>query len=357
MKDNKKRWIKVAATIFMMMLSVSGANAQDADTQAQEEWTFARSFYDNDNTVQERGSRASMLSTAMMWRASSNDMTKRMGEVRTESGDVGLWMKYYKGKMETGAHMPKFKNSYKAYRLGYDSKVSDRWLVGTSVSFYDGESDYERGGEGNNDVISLSVYGMRTAKSGTYLNLAGNVSYLDNMIDVYSDSADKFSGDYQTWGASVSAQYGKRFEQKSGFYFDPNIQFTVGRIQGKNYKMKSGLAESVESYTNLRMRQDDADSMVGRVGFSLGHKKERANYFTKFSLARELGGGLSNDFWVDGEPSGTAAMDFRSTWYELALGGGLQLGDKTTLYATYEHSFGGDIKEKYRLDGGVKISF
>lgn len=357
MRDSKKRWMRAIVSVALMVMSISGVSAQSAGEESQEDQAFVQSFYDNDSTAMRRGGQAGMLSTAMMWRASSNDMTKRMGEVRTENGEVGLWMKYYKGKMETGAHMPKFKTSYKAYRLGYDSKVSDRWLVGTSLSFYDGESDYESGGEGNNDVISLSVYGMRTAKCGTYLNLAGNVSYLDNVVGVYNNSAQKLGTDYQTWGASVSAQYGKRFEQKSGFYFDPNVQLTVGRIQGKNYKAKSAWTEATDLYTNLRMTQDDADSMVGRIGFSLGHKKERANYFTRFSLARELSGDLSTDFWSNGERGGAETMDFGSTWYELALGGGLQLGEKTSLYATYEHSFGGDIKEKYRLDGGVKISF
>lgn len=357
MKDNQKRWIRGIVLALAAMLSVSVVGAKEGTEQTQGERTFSHSFYEDHQTAISRVGQASMLSTAMMWRASSNDMIKRMGDVRTEDGEIGLWMKYHKGKMETGSHMPKFKNSYKAYQLGYDGQVSERWLVGTALSFYDGESDYTHSGEGNNDVISLAVYGMRTAKSGAYLNLAGKVSYLDNVIDVYSDSSDKFGSDYQTWGASVSAQYGKRFEQRSGFYFDPNVQLTVGRIQGQNYKAKSGIADEMGSYTSWRMRQDDADSMIGRIGFSLGQKVDRANYFTKFSLARELSGGLATSQGVDGDRFNIDAMDFRSTWYELSLGGGLQLGEKTTLYATYEHSFGGDIKEKYRLDGGVKISF
>lgn len=366
MNDKKKRMMKESLLVALMVLFAGCAEA-DAMTMVTDETARTAGLaeltqsetgifsFTADQATMGRLGQAAMTSTAMMWRANSDAMTNRMGEVRAENGEIGLWMKYHKGKMETGEHMSKFKNSYKAYQLGYDGQVSNRWLVGTALSFYDGTSDYERGGEGKNDVISLSVYGVRKAAGGTYWNLAGSVSYLDNMIDVYHESDDKFSSDHQTWGASVSAQYGKRFEATSGFYFDPSIQIMVGRIQGKNYKAIGGDTRAL--YSDLRLNQDDTDSMIGRIGFSLGQKMKRVNYFTKFSLAKELDSDLSTDFFADGEHRGSTSMDFRSTWYELELGGGLQLGEQTTLYATYEHSFGGDIKEKYRLDGGVKISF
>lgn len=346
MKGNQTRWIRVAGLALMMVLGVGSVNAQDAKNV---EHHMVEAVTDGNSGS--HGVQAGMTSTAMMWRASTNDVMKRIGEVRLSGDDTGLWMKYHKGKLETESYMAKFKNSYKAYQLGYDGQVSERWLAGTSISFYDGESGFAGGGEGKNDVISLSVYGMQKSSGGKYLSLAGKLSYFDNGINVYDGAADKLGSKYQSWGTSISAQYGKRLEKTNGFYFDPNIQLTVGRVQDKNYRMMDS------SFSGMVVRQDDADSIVGRLGFALGQKTKRVNYFTEFSIARELGGDMSTDFAIDGETGTSEAMDFRSTWYELTLGGGVELGNQTTLYATYEHSFGGDIKEKYRLDGGVKISF
>lgn len=313
--------------------------------------------YGDSETAMMRGAKSAMASTVMMWRAENDDMMKRLGEVRGEQEEAGLWAKYYTGKSEMDAQKAKFKVDYDAYQIGYDKQIGNDWLLGAAFSYNDGESQYQLGSKGDNTVSSLSVYGTKKASNGTYIDLVAKVSQLDNDYTIYNDTQHKLSGDYDTWGVSFSAEYGKRFEQKNGVYIDPSVQFTIGHIDGKSYKATSDYLDVQGNARNLYVLQRSMDSVVGKVGIGIGQKTERANYFAKFALAHEFGGDFNTDFRADGEIASHTNIDFGGTWCELELGGGVQISDSTMLYATYERSFSGDVKEKYRIDGGVRFSF
>lgn len=313
-------------------------------------------IYGDSETAMMRGAKSAMASTAMMWRAENDDMMKRLGEIRNGNGEAGIWAKYYTGKSEMNAQRAKYKTDYTAYQLGYDKQIGE-WLIGAAFSYNDGESSYQLGGKGDNSVASLSLYGTKKASNGTYLDLVAKVGRLDTDFTVYNDMFHKLTGDYDTWGMSASAEYGKRFEQSNGFYIDPSVQLTVGRIQGKDYTAASDFLDAQGRYKNMYVHQDSMNSIVGKLGIGIGQKTDRANYFAKFALAHEFGGDFDTNFRADGEAGGKTNIDFGGTWCELEIGGGIQLNDTTMLYATYERSFSGDVKEKYRIDGGVRFSF
>ncbi len=313
-------------------------------------------IYGDSETAMMRGTKSAMASTAMMWRAENDDMMKRLGELRNENGESGIWAKYYAGKSKMDAQKTKYTTDYTAYQLGYDKQMGD-WLLGAAFSYNDGESKYQMGGKGDNSVASLSLYGTKKASNGTYLDLVAKVGRLDTDFTVYNDMLHKLSGDFDTWGVSASAEYGKRFEQTNGFYIDPSVQLAIGRIQGKDYTATSDFLDAQGKYKNMYVHQDSMNSIVGKLGIGVGQKTNRANYFAKFAVAHEFAGDFDTNFRADGEAGGNTNIDFGGTWCELELGGGIQLNDTTMLYATYERSFGGDVKEKYRIDGGVRFSF
>ena len=314
-------------------------------------------IYGDSETDMMRGAKSAMASSAMMWRAENDDMMKRLGEVKGDQEEAGLWAKYYTGKSEMDAQKANFKVDYNAYQIGYDKQIGNDWILGAAFSYNDGESKYQMGGKGDNSVASLSVYGTKKASNGTYLDLVTKVSRLDSDYTVYNDMQHKLDGDYDTWGTSFSAEYGKRFEQKNGFYIDPSVQFTIGHLDGKSYKAASDFLDAQGKAKNMHVLQHSMNSVVGKVGLGLGQKTEKANYFAKFAVAHEFCGDFNTDFKADGEAGGNTNIDFGGTWCELEIGGGVQVSDNTMLYATYERSFGGDVKEKYRVDGGVRFSF
>ena len=314
-------------------------------------------IYGDSETAMMRGAKSAMASTAMMWRSENSDLMQRMGDLRLNSSDSGAWVKYYSGKYEMDAQKTSFATDYTAYQLGYDKQVGNGWLVGTAVSYSDGESSYNLGGRGDNTVLSLSVYGTWNHQDGRYADIILKGSHLNNEYTVYNAMMHKLEGDYSTWGTSVSAQYGKYIERKNGFYIDPSVQLTVGRIQGKDYSAHSDFLDSKGKNKDMLVSQNSFDSMIARLGIGIGKRNVKSNYYMRLALAHEFAGDFSAQYAAENEPTSGTSIDFSDTWYELQIGGTTRLSDNSLLYLSYERDFGGDVTQKWRVDAGFRFSF
>lgn len=312
-------------------------------------------IYGDSETAMMKGAKSAMASTVMMWRSESNDLLQRMGDVRLATEESGVWAKYYGGKYEMDAQNTNFSTNYKAYQVGYDKAVGNGWNVGVAVSHNEGDSRYDRGGEGEMTVTSLSVYGNKDYGDGRYLGLILKGSQLKNEYEVFNNDGYKLEGDFKTWGTSISAEYGKRIEKGNGFYFDPSVELTIGHVQGKDYTATSDMLAAYGKTATMQVEQDDFNSIIGRVGFGIGQRTDKASYYAKLALAHEFGGDFDTNYTAE-ETKGTN-IDFGDTWYEMQLGGTAKLSDNSLLYATYERSFGGDVTEKWRVDAGLRVTY
>ena len=317
----------------------------------------AEVIYGSSETAMMRGAKSAMASTAMMWRSENNDLMQRMGDLRLDTGESGAWAKYYGGKYEMDAQNTEFTTQYSAVQVGYDKKVGKDWIVGAAIGYNDADNSYALGGYGDGSVTSLSVYGTWQKDDGRYVDLVVKGSSLKNEYTIFNDMGRRLDGDYSTWGASLSAEFGKRFVKDNGFYVDPSVQLTIGRIQSDDYSAKSDFLDAYGRNKDLYVHQDGFNSVIGRIGVGLGQELKDANYYAKVALAHEFAGDFTTSFAADGEPSGKTSIDFGDTWCELQLGGSIKLSDVSKFYATYERNFGGDVTEKWRADAGFRFSF
>ena len=313
-------------------------------------------MYGSKETAMMKGAKSAMASTAMLWRAENNDLMKRMGDLRLSEGERGLWAKYYGGKYEMDSQNTDFNLKYNAYQLGYDADAGNGWTVGAAVSYNDGDATYGNG-RGDLSAYSAGIYGTWKSEDGQYVDIIAKYSKLDNDYKVFNDSGHKLSGDYKTWGTSISAEYGKRFENDNGFYFDPSVELTLGRINGKDYNAHSDYLDSVGVKKDMQVEQDAFNTLVGRVGFRLGQKLDNASYFVKLAAAHEFSGDFDTTFRAVNEPEGRTGIDFGDTWYEAQIGGTAKLSKNSLIYADFERSFGGDVEEKWRVDAGLRFTF
>ena len=334
----------------------SGKGSLDTSKEVDVDLKYTGDYiYGDSETAMMKGAKSAMASTVMMWRSESNDLLQRMGDVRLATEESGVWAKYYGGKYEMDAQNTNFTTNYKAYQVGYDKAVGNGWNVGVAVSHNEGDSRYDRGGEGEMTVTSLSVYGNKDYGDGRYLGLILKGSQLKNEYEVFNNDGYKLEGDFKTWGTSISAEYGKRIEKGNGFYFDPSVELTVGHVQGKDYTATSDMLAAYGKTATMQVEQDDFNSIIGRVGFGIGQRTDKASYYAKLALAHEFGGDFDTHYTAE-ETKGTN-IDFGDTWYEMQLGGTAKLSDNSLLYATYERSFGGDVTEKWRVDAGLRVTF
>ena len=78
----------------------------------------------------------------------------------------------------------------------------------------------------------------------------------------------------------MSAEYGKRFEQGNGFWIEPQVELTYGTVGAVDYTTGNG----------AKVRQEGMDSLVGRVGFSLGKDIKAGNIYARASYLYDFDG-------------------------------------------------------------------
>lgn len=190
---------------------------------------------------------SSMAAISMMtWRQENNDMNKRLGEIRDSKGKEGVWARMVRGEAKYDAR--NIKNQYNYYQLGYDTRVSDNWIVGGAFTYTDGESSFTKG-SGTNKHTGFAVYGSQLRDDGSFIDLIARYAHMKNDFDTVTGAGD---GDYSTNGYSISAEYGKRFHQDNGFWIEPQAELTYGYITSADFTTNRG----------VRAHQDSMDSFV-----------------------------------------------------------------------------------------------
>ena len=312
-------------------------------------------LYGNKETAMMRGAKSAMASTAMIWRSVNNDIERRLGDLRIGNSNEGngLWAKVGAGRMTYEENNTDFKTRFNEYHIGYDHAVGKGgWKVGTSVSYVDGKSTYEKG-NGDNDVTNFHVYASKTMDNGAYLDIIARASHAKTKYHVMNDVGNKLDANYGTNGYSFSAEFGKRFLKESGFFVEPQAELTWGRLSGKSY-------DAVSDYGGgklMHVDQDDFDSLIGRVGIGFGLVKERSSIYAKLSLLHEFQGDFDTRYAAKGEATNSTHMDFGGTWVSAMFGGTYQMSDRANFYGYLEKTYGGDLKTDWRYNVGVRFTF
>ncbi len=283
---------------------------------------------------------SSMANLSLMtWRQENNDMNKRLGEVRVSEGSQGIWARMARGQSKYGQQG--IKNQYNYYQLGYDSKISDDWILGGAFTYTDGDSSYTNG-SGTNKHTGFAVYGSNLRDDGSFIDLIAKYAHMKNDFDVNGGVG---SGDYSTNGLSFSAEYGKRFHQES-YWIEPQAELTYGRVSSADFTMKNGAS----------VHQDSMDSLVGRLGFSLGKDIKQGNVYVRVSYLYDFQGDTSVTMSKDGAAT-SFKTDLGGGWWEFGVGTNLDLGHDTHFYLDVETTAGGDVDTPWQWNAGVRYSF
>ena len=287
---------------------------------------------------------SSMANLSLMtWRQENNDMNKRLGEVRASEGSQGVWARMARGQSKYGQQG--IKNQYNYYQLGYDSKISDDWILGGAFTYTDGDSSYTNG-SGTNKHTGFAVYGSNLRDDGSFIDLIAKYAHMKNDFDVNGGVGN---GDYSTNGLSFSAEYGKRFHQE-GYWIEPQAELTYGRVSSADFTTKRG----------AKVHQDSMDSLVGRLGFSLGKDIKQGNVYVRASYLYDFNG----ETWVQmtsgvvgSDRAPVYKTDLGGGWWEFGVGTNLDLGHDTHFYLDVETTAGGDVDTPWQWNAGVRYSF
>ena len=276
----------------------------------------------------------------MTWRQENNDMNKRLGELRDSKGEHGVWARMVRGEAEYES----IKNQYNYYQIGYDEKLSTdpNWTVGMFLTRTEGNSTFRTGSAENNHT-GVGVYGSYLKDDGSFIDLVAKYARIDSDFNA---SGGVGSGDYNTNGYSISAEYGKRFEQGNGFWIEPQVELTYGTVGAVDYTTGNG----------AKVRQEGMDSLVGRVGFSIGKDIKAGNIYARASYLYDFDGETEVTMSHSGI-SDVYEQDLGGGWFEVGLGANINLSDATHLYFDVEKTYGGDVATPWQWSAGMRWTF
>lgn len=276
----------------------------------------------------------------MTWRQENNDMNKRLGELRDSKGEHGVWARMVRGEVEYES----IKNQYNYYQIGYDEKLSTdpNWTVGMFLTRTEENSTFRTGSTENNHT-GVGVYGSYLKDDGSFIDLVAKYARIDSD---FTANGGVGSGDYNTNGYSISAEYGKRFEQGNGFWIEPQVELTYGTVGAVDYTTSNG----------AEVRQEGMDSLVGRVGFSLGKDIKAGNIYARASYLYDFDGETEVTM-SHGDISDVYEQDLGGGWFEVGVGTNINLSDATHLYFDVEKTYGGDVATPWQWSAGMRWTF
>lgn len=271
----------------------------------------------------------------MTWRQENNDMNKRLGELRDSKGEHGVWARMVRGEVEYES----IQNQYNYYQIGYDEKLSTdpNWTVGMFLTRTEGNSTFRTGSAENNHT-GVGVYGSYLKDDGSFIDLVAKYARIGSDFNA--------SGDYNTNSYSISAEYGKRFEQGNGFWIEPQVELTYGTVGAVDYTTSNG----------AKVRQEGMDSLVGRVGFSIGKDIKDGNIYARASYLYDFDGESEVTMSHSGI-SDVYEQDLGGGWFEVGLGANINLSDATHLYFDVEKTYGGDVATPWQWSAGMRWTF
>lgn len=306
------------------------------------------------NTVNPNGATpiASHHAGFALWR-DDDTLLKRLGELRYSSPDEqvedGIWARLIGKKLSYQHSDYGFVTHAKTLEVGYDKKKLTKdqkctWWRGVALGHTWGRTDFN-GGSGDNDFTDFKYYSTNIRQHDHYMDFVARIGRLDSDYDTnYGDHAD-----YKNWAGSLSIEYGRKKKiNKRNWYIEPQSQLTYSYIWGRDYTTKNGIS----------VHQDDADSLVGRLGFVLsrefGDKRPDHNrLYLKASVLHEFLG--NNNDYLD--YNGTYLhddVDLDGTWYILGAGFNADISNNCNFYFDIEKAYNSDIDLSYRVEGGFR---
>ena len=276
----------------------------------------------------------------MAWRHDMNDLTKRMGELRTSPEGIGSWVRLYGSEQEYGRQDVTTKST--SVQVGSDYDVGYGWKVGGAFTYTDGSSDYANGSS-DNKAYGLAAYGSWLHEGGAFVDVIAKYSRLKSDFDM-----SVMSGTSKNNAYSVSAEFGWYVPFANVAFVEPQAEITYGVVKGDDFTTSNGVAIS----------QKDTKALIGRLGVRTGlhFNENKGVVYARASVLRDFKG--ESEFTAslvsDSSVCSTVKDDIGGTYYEMGIGANYKFADNAYTYVDFERQNGGDVKEKWRWNVGFR---
>ena len=276
----------------------------------------------------------------VQWRNQVNHLTKRLGDVRLQQGDIGAWARVYGGEYKWGSanHVDMKSTTVQA---GGDARVGD-WIVGGAFSYSDSSFDLSNG-DGDGELYSVALYGSRLFDKGSYVDFVARYGYIKNDI-----KAGNMDVDFDSNAFGVSVETGHTFSFAERAYVEPQIELAYGYAEGDDVTASNG----------VKISQDDYQNLVARVGLRAGFNfpEDAGTIYAHASYSYDF---LGDADGIASKGANRASLDedLGGGWVTYGIGGQVRLGASTYAFGELERSTGGDVENPWSFNIGLRHFF
>lgn len=322
-----------------------------------------------------------MSNTALMinydlFLANFNSLNKRMGELRDNANNHGIWGRVFGGSTSNSFGAGSTTN-YITTQVGYDYSID----VGENARNYTGialayGSSTTKSKALNitastslintisldnikSNVIELGLYNAYVADNGWYNDTIFKFNYLMSEFSMSNNSS--LTSKINNFALILSDEFGYRYKfaenEKGNWFIDPQLEVAVG------YFNQSDFVRTVFDYSSdLYAYQDAIFTLRTRIGASLGKKFNTEKGFAtlyagafyehdyiKGGASESKGGGSQMIAQLESIHSNDRAI--------VNVGSNIELTEGARLYIDVEKSFGEKHRTHMQFNLGARYSF
>ena len=288
---------------------------------------------------------------ASAWRTDSGDLYQRMGNLRNNEAEQGVWGRIYTGENEIRKGID-LDLEYRAVQVGYDRKENidgGKLFTGIAFGYFDGNADYDHG-SGESNSATVGMYATYSGNNGSFGDFIVKLGNIDNKLSYISESGDYYKADYDTYGFSADAEYGYRYEFSNDYYIEPLAQLSYIYIADEEYTM------NLNGESGAKVSNDDYQSLIGYAGFHYGKKFGDNVAYLRVAAAHEFAGDIDVDARYQ-DIKVNSSISGEDTWVEYGVGFDVKVKEDTAVYGRLQKSTGDIVKNKWHASVGIRYTF
>ena len=270
---------------------------------------------------------------------------KRINDIRTDPSEVGVWLRGENGKMKIRSYGYKYNLMSGGYDWKYESDAAKMFL-GFGISY--AKNTCDTGIIGDTKSMGYNLYGSWLGRENNdYVDVIVKYGTLDKKYAGLDDNNVFVTGDYDKKLFSVAAKYGRRITRDDGWYYEPSVGLTWGRIGSADFTDSQG----------IKIHADSSTTKMATLGMQVGKNIQGTEFYGLFQVRHDFDGKMHVNVPGSDLPGSSVYDDMGGTWYKVGIGAARKINKNNSFYMDIEKDFGNKVKKPYAIGAGYRYTF
>lgn len=264
---------------------------------------------------------------------------KRLMDIRNDPSEVGVWIRGETGEMKIDG----YGYDYNMSSGGHDWKhESDAAIMFGGFGITHSVNKCDTGIIGDAKSTGYNLYGSWLGKDNNdYIDVILKYGKMDKTyagLDINNVFA---AGSYSKDVLSIAAKYGRRYEMRNDWYYEPFAGLTWGKISDVDFKDARG----------FNIHGDSVTSKIANLGMQVGKKMDKRDFYYRMNLVHDFDGKMHVN--VPGTTT-NAYTDMGGTWLKCAIGTSAKVGKNNSYYIDLEKDFASKVEKPWSISAGYR---